>query len=643
MNTQKPQIPITTQELEEVKKDASYLVGELSKKTDFEHKKVKTPSSIPLTTVSTDLRREKKVSFKDMLNHVSEDEILSDDSHLLISRVRKGLQIALHVSNLYKKASGIDSVDRKNMSGSQKGSYNEKMRTASAIAQFVCAQYVVWAIEEAYPDLQSDMQRELVNLWESNFSGPTAGLKNMMFYLSLNLSHPVIAGDKMMIGMVLEYMKLIRESVEERIASFQYSEIFTDNGYLLENSTFAINGFERTVHVGTSVEFNKVEMEQIVGNRDAKHFARRLVERLLAYDFTTKQNPFDALGGISPVHMGYGIAGTGKSMLISAIATLLEKRCKDLEIPFLFHPLPDTVVSTFQGGSAEHMVRWMKPLQDPSKIIFAPIDDAENNLQDRTMQGISAGVREIIGVFLRYTEGAYAINHGNAAVGVYTNLPEQIDPAVLSRIQSRFKIDGARSVNDILDQDYLWWSKLEEVVPGFVGMKSPAYSFLSDQAVVSNMGDTYGSMDRPVEESILDAFEAALEVGSPKEHAFFAKWYKNVQKVFPGFSSRDIRNIQKAVSYRIMDFDLPDEWYENPEAFFRKDYDTKLTMIQDSMKQNMGSLNFAEVRLQESIRYLDNYATIADANFKRRVGERVEQLRIAQAANDAFANEKESA
>ena len=32
-------------------------------------------------------------------------------------------------------------------------------------------------------------------------------------------------------------------------------------------------------------------------------------------------------------------------------------------------------------------------------------------------QGVSAGVKEVIGVFLRYTEGAYAVNYGNSSIG----------------------------------------------------------------------------------------------------------------------------------------------------------------------------------------------------------------------------------
>ena len=38
-----------------------------------------------------------------------------------------------------------------------------------------------------------------------------------------------------------------------------------------------------------------------------------------------------------------------------------------------------------------------------------------------------------------------------------------------------------------------------------------------------------------------------------------------MQKVFPFFSSRDVRNIQSAISLRLTDFDLENDWFDNPE------------------------------------------------------------------------------
>jgi hypothetical protein len=48
-----------------------------------------------------------------------------------------------------------------------------------------------------------------------------------------------------------------------------------------------------------------------------------------------------------------------------------------------------------------------------------------------------------------------------------------------------------------------------------------------------------------------------------------------VQQAFPFFTSRDVRNIQQAVNTRVMDFDLPEAWFEDLDTFFALDYDGK--------------------------------------------------------------------
>ena len=108
--------------------------------------------------------------------------------------------------------------------------------------------------------------------------------------------------------------------------------------------------------------------------------------------------------------------------------------------------------------------------------------------------------------------------------------------------------------------------------------------------------------------------------------------YGAVQKEFPFFSSRDIRNIQSAISLRLTDFNLEEDWFENPELYFQKDYDTKLGMLKELMKANMKGLNFAEIRKQEVIRYLDNFASIADMDFERKVKGHIERIIIQEEA-----------
>lgn len=558
--------------------------------------------------------------------------------------VQEGITLGIWIKDSYYDASGLSSLNERKsaLDSNGKREYESKMQTATAFQLFATSYKILHDLKPHASDDLSVMKQKFAGIPEVSLLSPLKGIACSLFYFDKYLGHPdIVKSDKDVIDFTVVFYEALIDEIQLRKSTLEYVETIEDRTYKLEKSDFAVSGWSN-VFSGTakSIEFNKIQFEQIVGNKDAKHFARRLTERMLSYDFDARKNPFQELGGFMPVFMGYGIPGTGKSMLIAAIATRLKEHADHLEIPFLFHPMPDTLISTFQGGSAEKMVAWMKPMQDPTKLIFAPIDDAENNLQERTAQGVSAGVKEVIGVFLRYTEGAYAVNYGNSSIGLFTNLPEMLDKAVISRVQGRFKIDGARTAHDFLDQDYIWWKKFEKTIPDFVNMENPAnYQFLKDQGLAKSMGDILNSVAKPSEERVLQAYDKAEKLHKTNHHSFFASLYQEIQQIFPFFSSRDVRNIQSAISLRLTDFDLEQDWFENPETYFKQNYETKFNMLQELMKSNMKGLDFSEIRRQEVVRYLDNVATIADTDFKRKVDARVNHLNIDLEARKTFDNE----
>jgi hypothetical protein len=590
-------------------------------------------SSASQTSVSKTILKLKKKLLPDSL-------AIPLELNRVLLAIQEALAIGVWIKDNYYDSSGLSTLNERKsaLDSTQKREYESKMQTATAFMLFSIAYSILFEIKDESSGDLSVMKNKFAGIPELSLISPLKGISCMLFYYDKYLNHPdVIKTEQDIVDFTTVYFEAIIDEINQRKGSLDYTETVEDRTYKKEKSDFAISGWETVFNDNVkSVAFNKIQFEQIVGNRDAKHFAKRLVERMLAYDFKAKKNPFQELGGFMPVFMGYGIPGTGKSMLIAAIATKLKEYSDALDIPFLFHPMPDTLISTFQGGSAEKMVQWMKPLQDPTKLIFAPIDDAENNLQERTAQGVSAGVKEVIGVFLRYTEGAYAVNYGNSSVGLFTNLPEMLDKAVISRIQGRFKIDGARTIPDFLDQDYIWWRKLDKIMPNFVNMSNPDYKWLSEQGLAKNLGEILKHSEKPTEQRVLEIYQDTENKFKNTAHDFYAELYKGIQKVFPFFSSRDIRNIQKAVSMRLTDFDLPKDWLEKPEIFLKKDYDSKYIMLQDVMKQNMKGLNFSDIRRQEVVRYLDNMAIIADIDFKRKVGNRVKELNIRVEAEKQF-------
>jgi hypothetical protein len=466
----------------------------------------------------------------------------------------------------------------------------------------------------------------------------------MTYYYGYFISDDAIRNSADFVKMTLVYFKEILSEIEFVKDSFKHTEPFTNKGYKLEGEDFSIQGFD--AHNATdvqSVEFNRVEWKDIVGNTVYKHSSRRTIQFMMCYDIERQQNPINELGGFPGITMEYGPAGTGKSMGIGATATELSDRCKDLGIPFLYHPIPQTVISTYQGGSSQNMKGWFGPMDNPNMIVYGPIDDGDGKLRDRGAKGTSAGVIEVVEGFLVNTEGASASKRGNRVIQIYTNLPETLDKAVLSRVQKRALLEGAVTVEDFLDQDYIWWKEYDEMVPGFINMKDPdAYKYMSAQDVSKQISDKLTEFSESKVYKVQQIIQSTLVAHKSDGHDFFANLYFNVKKEFPLFTSRDVRNIQSAINTRLTDFDFPDEWMNDHAVFYSLPYDEKLQKLKGQMKENMKGLKFNEIRLQEVIRYLDNMAMIVDKDFEAKVTELVADTKIRDEAGRRMIAEKEA-
>lgn len=602
---------------------------------------VDTLQSIPQlreTVLATNPQVE-EVSIAESAKRVGGDSFLLPETlnHILLT-LRTGIQIGAYLSKLYKRASNLDSIETLNAQGkmtdAQRTEFRSKILTNSAIALFALAYYVIWELDGESGDVEK-VNVDFKEIPELALGGSVDAIQCALFYYGAYLENGSVRTEQEFLKMTLIYFKRVLDELKLRKESFGYVEPFTSCTYKLEESEFTIRGFEPELTGGrVSVEFKRTKIEEMVENRDAKHHAVRLTNCLLTYSPKEKRNPIYDLGGFTTVILGHGKPGTGKSMMISITATMLYDRCKTLGYPFLFWQMPDTMVSSFQGTSATNMANWMSALRDPTRIIYAPIDDAENNLEERTRQNASEGSRLVVGVFLRNSESAVAVWRGNAVIALYTNIPDQIDRAVLSRVQTRFSIDGAKTVHGFLDQDYLWWKRYKEIDPGFVCMRDPAdYVYLTDQRLVKRLDEikNYGT---EITESTIREIAASVSTRYGTDtHMFFATLFAEVMKVHQSFSSRDLRNIQSAISMRIMDFDYPEHWENNPEEFFFQPYDRKRALLVELMKSNMKGLSFAEIRYQETMRYLDEMVKITEKGKRRRIEERAEQMEIEVAAS----------
>ncbi len=593
-------------------------------------------------TRAMDIQQEDQVSILKEAIRISNDRIiLSNAANQILNAVRDGYCLGKYVANLYADASGLELLQQKNKNGSLHQSelpeFHDKSQTQSAILLFSAASYINHTLKDFMAETVSSVSIDFAGIPEVSLTRPSKAIQCSLYYYGAYVERSgIVTSDLNFLKLTLLYFERITEEIQLRKTGLKYAEVFTQNHYKLENTDFVLQGFESTSNVQVKgMQFNPTKMEDIVANKQAKHLFKRYAERLLCYDLDAKKNPINELGGLPSITMADGKPGTGKSMLIAATATLLQERCEQLGYNFLFWPLPETIVSTFQGGTAERAMEWFKPMQDPNKIVFAPIDDAENNLEERTRQGVSAGVREFIGVFLRNTEGAYAVNLGNRLMSLFTNIPDQIDKAVLSRIQMRISMEGANTPSDFMDQDYLWWRKYNELDNNFVNNSTPkAYNFMEAQKSLDSINELVARDYAFTNPEVEELFHSVKKEHGIDSHAFFGNLFDKIQEKYPFFSSRDLRNVQKAVDARLIDFDLPEVWWDNPDDFFTQAYDKKLEILKDLMKQNMKGVSFGDVRLYEALNYIENAIRINQTGVNREIKNMARKMYIQQQASE---------
>jgi len=614
------------------------IVDALLKKTDWKSSRLSSTSGSNLDTahalMTGGVKRE--LSFaQTCLNTSSKGFAMTEGINKVYLTIRQALLVAAKISGLFDKASNLDTMRKESgISESRQSEFRDKGSTSAAIFAFVTAYFVVHELSTYHDDELEAIQMEFEGIPELDLTSAPLTRKCMLYYYVAYLSETGrVTDENTFIKMTLLYFQGIIDDILARKNSLKYLDIFADTSYKLEDSEFSVHGFEMNVpgHV-VHVEFNRVEWGEIVGNHESKHAAQRSIAGLMCYDPVTQKNPMKELGGFFRTKLTYGPPGTGKSMEIAAVATDLGDRCKDLGIPFVFHPFPDNIISTFQGGSAERAIQWFKPiLHDPGRIIYAPIDDSENNLQNRTDQGVSAGVKEVVGVFLRSMEGAYAVDHGNNLVNLYTNNEELIDKAVLSRVQGRTFMGGAETLEDFLDQDFIGIIKhFEKVLPEFVDLRQPKkYKYMSAQILSDRIAEAYAQKAETNVYKVKKALELTQKICDPRDAEFQPTLDIHMKAEFPNYTSRDKRNIHSAIKARSMDFDLPSEWMKDHGLFFSQDYDTKLNMIKDVQRDFLKGKKLSDIYLEEAVFYFDNMAKIADKVFESKVVAMIEQQKIA--------------
>ncbi len=579
-------------------------------------------------TVSTgSVRRTLEVELTRTVAAVSPDDpLMSIGQHTLLFRARRGLAVALAVADVFARSSDLEGLQAKNARAPLEGDEATRFRklaSASAyVSAFSFASYLLQLIDSegeppndiAGPDFLFDTSQD--------------SLKSLIAGLDRAISGATQDAD--MTTRARAFAQIAIDGLLSRKGRFDGLGAFEDAHIRIDADDFTIDGFD----VAPSRKSKPLVMtfkkpEEVVGNHIAKYQSIKLARMLMAYDFDRQMNPFVELGGFLFTFIGDGAPGTGKTTLIQMIAGLVSGYCQIAGYPFHYENFGVDQISSYQGKSGQNCRQFINNVLNPRAIGFGTIDDIDQVAARRSDDRASAGQQEITGVLMDAFGGAGTVVRGNSSFGMFSNYPENVDDALRQRAGARWVVDGPQTRDDYIDIFVLLAGKNHKIPLG-------DHTLYAAQEVKRAVSEAYEEHSRPREDGLTKVHDRFMkENGKPKTLADIGTYLHMIKESEPRFTGRAVKNVTDAIKMRAMDIELPDDWFEKPEAFMHKSYDDKKAMIEAlrgpfSMEMVMQEINrYADSEFRYSDRSDDSTVSrmLRDARLRERASREMEELK----------------
>ncbi|WP_457647819.1 ATP-binding protein [Profundibacter sp.] len=553
------------------------------------------------------------------------DVIISPVQANVMSGLRRALAIALAVGEGFAEVTGLVALKKDNLQGSlAAGKKNEfaELLAAEALA-------VLYTFANATSFFLAPQAGEVTvaigDVEEILTDNALLALHGALWELDQDLATFADEEPKL-IATVLAFAEQVMEKVALRAQNAPRLGAFTGASYKVEADDLTIAGFTPArAAKGSKLTMTFKKPNEVVGNHIAKYQAMKLAKMLMAYDFERKLNPFAELGGFIFTFMGDGAPGTGKTTLIQMMAGLISGYCEVAGYPFRFQNLSTDSIDSYQGKSGQNAKAFINNIVDPNVIGFGTIDDIDQLAGKRGDRQSSAGQLEITAVLMESFAGANTVVRGNCTFGMFSNYPENVDDALRQRAGARFLVDGPQTREDYIDILHLLMGKNHSIPVG-------DHELFAAQEIKKAVAASFEGHSKPHEEGLLKVFERVhSEIGDLDTIAKLGTYLKGIQEADPRFTGRAIKNITDAVKVRAMDFELPDEWMEEPDLFLFKPYDEKLGMIRE-MTQPIT----VEMVIQEINRYADSEFRYADKSDEIAIENAVRDMRRMEEAKRRY-------
>ncbi|PHO04683.1 AAA family ATPase [Rhodobacteraceae bacterium 4F10] len=530
-----------------------------------------------------------------------DDPLVSPLQANVMHTLRRAVAIALAVGENFAEASSLSDLKRANLAGSlgtdKKEEFSELLTAEALVVLHVFANATAFLLAPH----QGETAVEVGEVQEVLTDNAQLALHGALWELDQDLA-ALATDENRLVAAVCAYVEQLMEKVTLRAQTATRLAAFANSSWRVEADDLTLQGFTPARKAkGTTLTMTFKKPNEVIGNHIAKYQAMKLSKMLMAYDFHRRLNPFAEMGGFIFTFMGDGKPGTGKTTLIQMMAGLVNDYCQVAGYPFRYQNLSTDNIDSYQGKSGQNAKAFINNILDPMAIGFGTIDDIDQLAGKRGDRQSSAGQLEITAVLMESFAGANTVVRGNCTFGMFSNYPENVDDALRQRAGARFLVDGPQTRDDYIDILHLLMGKNHDIPLG-------DHDLYEAQAIQKAVAASFESHSRPHEAGLLNVFDRVHDqIGELDTIAKLGTYLKGIQQADERFTGRAIKNITDAVKVRAMDFELPDEWMENPELFLFQTYERKKDMI--------GALRVpitVDMVLQEINRYADSEFRYAD-------------------------------
>ncbi|MEZ5685230.1 MAG: ATP-binding protein [Paracoccaceae bacterium] len=574
--------------------------------------------------------RPEGVRLADRIETVGADDLPTPAQAQVLQALRRALAIALALGEELAAVTGAAELKRANLEGRlpevRRAEFSELLGAEALAVLSVFANATGFLLAPH----AGEQSAEIGEIDEVLTDNPLLALQGALWELDQIIAERA-EDDGALIATVLAFAESLSAKARARGEGAPRIGAFTGAAWRVEADDLPIAGFAPARKArGTTLVMQFKKPTEVVGNHIAKYQAMRLAKMLMAYDFERRLNPFAELGGFIFTFMGDGAPGTGKTTLIQMMAGLLHDYCKGAGYPFRYQNFGIDNIDSYQGKSGQNAKAFIQNVMDPHVIGFGTVDDIDQIAGKRGDRQSSAGQQEVTAVLMEAFAGANTVVRGNCTFGMFSNFPENVDDALRQRAGARFLVDGPQSQADYIDILALLLGKRHEIALG-------DHELFAAQEIQRAVADSFARHARPQEPGLVPVFEAVqAKLGALDTIAKLGAYLKAIQMADPRFTGRAIKNITDAVKVRAMDFELPDEWMENPELFLFKPYDEKAAMISELRRPVT-----PEMVIQEINRYADSEFRYADKSDAAAIDAMVRDMHRTEAAKARYLEERE--